>query len=156
MELVKAGAPVADIRAVQQALEESEQTTLRRDHTWALEHAMDESTPADEQSDTPAESLNHDAALSSVLMLRSMLARITAAPRPRLMSECCEMSLGFKIGDDRVSMRDIAKRNGVTVEAVSKNVEAIRQQFELPAVEQNKSDAAIQSYKLHNGGRPKL
>ena len=151
-ELVKAGAPVAEIRAVQKAIEESEICTPRRDHSWALENILSDDTP-DHAEESAAEETQptREQILRAYSIFRGILSEVVSAPRPRMLAECAQVALGFRIGVDSVSMRDIAGRNGVTVEAISKTVEALRERFALPAVEQNKSERAMEAYRARNG-----
>lgn len=81
--------------------------------------------------------------------LRALLDAVTMAARPRMEAECHRIAFGIRRSDDD-SMRGVAKRSGVTVEAVSKRVEAIRVQHGLAINSFNKSAEAAANYAKTN------
>lgn len=86
------------------------------------------------------------------VLIREILAMIIAAPAgvgPRLVAEQLRLAFGFRESNGE-SQRDIAKRYGMTVAAVSKGVLDLQRRLRLPKNSFNKTAAACGVYSLTN------
>lgn len=150
-ELIKAGGSADEMKAIQSEIDELETHTRRRDCSDDLAIAQSSEAAPGDSTDGWTIKTSHEKGMGIVRMFRAMLADIAKAPSPRFACECCQIALGFKVDIERVSMRDVARRNGKTPEAVSKRVDELRREFNLPTTDQNKSDRAVERYKSSNG-----
>lgn len=85
-------------------------------------------------------------------IIRAMLDSICVAKRPRMEAECHRLALGIRRSNTD-SMRGVAIRAGVTVEAVSKRVQALQEFHGLSGNSFNKSAAAVHAYRETNRRR---
>jgi hypothetical protein len=86
--------------------------------------------------------------------LRYFLETISSAYDPMREARCWRFACGFRRTNSE-SMRDVAVRSGVTVEAVSARVTEIRRALGLPVNDFNKVESAGGVYRLTNAKRRK-
>lgn len=86
--------------------------------------------------------------------IKRICERVLAANNPWREADCMRMAFGFRESNDE-SMRSKAQLYGVTVEAISKEVEHLRGIFRLGINSFNKSEAAAEGYALTNKQRKK-
>jgi len=86
--------------------------------------------------------------------LMEMLSRAYGSRDSKLSIGCLFFAMGRPpLGV--ASMRKLAERHGVSVEAVSNEVEAYQEILNLPRTEQQKSAAAVGRYEITNGAQTK-
>jgi hypothetical protein len=87
-------------------------------------------------------------------LLMLMLSRVLDARDSKLSVSCLFFAMGLPpLGVP--SFRHLAKRHGVSVQAVSDEVEAFQSMIGLPKTDQQKSIASRKTYKLTNGAETK-
>lgn len=147
LELVRVGAPESEIAEIQSELDEVESHSRRGDWSEELARVAQPDTGA---SGPEQKTGGRDEVARAFSILRGVLAHAARARRPRFAVECSQVALGFLVGVEAASMREIARRHGVSVEAVSKTVVEIRERFGLPEIEQRKSAKAMEAARLSN------
>ena len=147
LELVRIGAPVEEIAEVQAELAEIESQVSRGDSSEELARVAQPDTGV---SGAEQKTGGRDEVARAFSILRGVLAHAARARRPRFAVECSQLALGFLVGVEAASMREIARRHGVSVEAVSKAVVETRERFGLPEIEQRRSARAIEAARLSN------